>query len=142
MAEANSDAPKDPVASRIKSLGALVMAIAALVTATGAWFKPQDHSVNKASYEELSKTIKELSDQGDKNHDDVVALRGYVEGTLASKPAPIPVLEQDGGSSTRDAGTSTAYVQIPSKPPPPPVHSSPRPAAPLPFDTIVQQSKK
>lgn len=142
MATAESDPPKDAKAARLKYLGTLVAATAALVTAFGAYFKPQDHSVNKASYEELTKVLKEVSDQAEKNHDDIVALRGYVEGTLASKPAPIPVLEQDAGAAPRDAGQAVAYVQIPSKPPPPPVHSSPKPPAPPPFDTIVQQSKK
>lgn len=149
MAESESDPPKDVHASRLKSLGTLIAAIAALVTATGAYFKPQDHSVNKASYEEITKTLKEMSDQTDKNHDDIVALRGYMEGVAASRSAPLPVtFPPDAGAATPhvlsspSASTTVAYVQLPPKPPPPPVHTAARPQDPPSFDAVVQKASK
>jgi hypothetical protein len=144
MAESKSDPPKDVHASRLKYLGTLVAAVAALVTAVGAYLKPQDHSVNKASYEELSKVIKELSDESEKNHDDIVALRGYVEGAVSRNSGPLPVTVQDAGSASlsRDAGTAFAYVQLPPPSPLPSVRSGQRPPAPPNFDSLVQQSKK
>lgn len=149
---AESDPPKDVHASRLKSLGTLIAALAALVTATGAYFKPQDHSVSKVTYEELTKSIKELSDEGDKNHDDIVALRGYIEGTLAKRSEAIPVTVQsaDGGAPTAfpmglrmssDAGTTVAVVQLPSIRPPPPVSTGQmRPPPPQSFDSLVQKA--
>jgi hypothetical protein len=146
---AESDPPKDVHASRIKSVGTLVAAIAALIAALGAWFKPQDQSINKATYEELSKVLKELADAQDKNHDDIVALRGYVEGTVAKNSGPIPVTSAaDGGATTatllRDAGPAPiAFVQMPApRTPPPPVHSQARPAPPEDFNSLAQKAKK
>ena len=143
MAESESDPPKDVHASRLKSLGTLVAAVAALVTATGAYFKPQDHSVNKASYEELSKVIKDLSDESDKNHDDIVALRGYLEG-VSRNSGPLPVTVHDAGTAglPKDAGTAIAYVQLPPPGPLPSVRVVQRASAPANFDSLVQQSKK
>jgi hypothetical protein len=147
MAESDSDPPKDVHASRLKSLGTLIASVAALVTATGAYFKPQDHSVNKATYEELTKSIKELSDVSEKNHDDIVALRGYVEGQASKNSGPFPVtVQSDAGSPalgrSGDAGATVAFVQVPSSRPPPPVLAPPRPPPPQSFDTLVKQSKK
>jgi hypothetical protein len=144
MAESESDPPKDVHASRLKSLGTLIAAVAALVTAVGAYFKPQDHTVNKASYEELSKVIKELSDESDKNHDDIVALRGYVEGAVTRNSGPLPVTIQDAGvtAPARDAGAQVAFVQLPPPRPLPSAHAVQRPPAPPNFDSLVQQSKK
>jgi len=148
MAESKSDPPKDVHASRLKYLGTLVAALAALVTALGAYFKPQDHSVNKASYEELSKVIKDLSDESDRNHDDIVALRGYLEGQLARNAAPMPVtpaLTDAGSTATArplDAGAPIAYVQLPEpRAPLPTTHANARPPAPPNFDSIVKQSQ-
>jgi len=144
MAESKSDPPKDIHASRLKYLGTLVAAVAALVTALGAYFKPQDHSVNKASYEELSKVIKDLSDESDKNHDDIVALRGYVEGAVTRNSGPLPIVVQDAGSASasRDAGAQTAFVQLPPPRPVPSIRTGQRPPTPANFDSLVQQSKK
>ncbi len=107
MGEGPESKPGDVHASRLKSLGTLVAAMAALVAAIGSWFKPQDQSVNKASYEALSASMKDLSDQVDKDHDEIVALRGYTEGALRMVSAPASSVSAAG---TKDAGQSTVTL--------------------------------
>jgi hypothetical protein len=76
-----------------------IAAAAALVTALGAFFKPPDHSVTKTAYETLSSGIKDLSDEQKRDHEDLVRLRGYMDGlTRAGVPsleAPPPAAPQE-----------------------------------------------
>jgi hypothetical protein len=72
----------DKIASRIKASATLIVAISGLIAALAAWFKPADQSIPKASYEALSDSIKEISKQVRENHDDNLALKGFVDGSL------------------------------------------------------------
>lgn len=83
---ADSDAPK----SHIKEYVALITALTALVAGVAAVVKPQDESGTKASYETLSKALQEATEASAQNHDDIVALRSYIEGVMAhQKGAPV-----------------------------------------------------
>ncbi len=64
--------------AKIRSIAILIASVAALITSIGAFFRPQDHSVQQASYEELSKSITAAYEEQQKNHDDIVALRTYL----------------------------------------------------------------
>jgi len=70
-----------------------IAAVAALITAMGAFFKPQDHSVTKTAYDTLSASITQIAEGQKRDHDDVVALRGYLDGLtragVPQSPAPI-----------------------------------------------------
>jgi len=62
-----------------------ITAAAALLASVGALAKPQDHSVTKSAYDTLSVGIKQVADEQRRDHDDVVALRGYLEGLTREK---------------------------------------------------------
>jgi hypothetical protein len=79
--------------SHIKEWVTLVTALTALVAGIGAIAKPQDQTSTKASYEVLSKAIQDNSTATARNHDDLVALRSYLEGyTQAQARRPVAPL--------------------------------------------------
>jgi hypothetical protein len=120
--ETSSVEPKDVHSSRIKSVATLVAAITALITALGAYMKPQDNSVNKESYETLSGIIVQLSEQNQKNHDDITALRGYVEALARNTPVTIATIDSVGG-----LGSGTIKT-VPSSTPKTSYFSAPNPS--------------
>lgn len=109
--------------SLLKGWAALIASIAALVTAIGALMKPPEEPAAKASYETLSKAVEDNSKQAAQNHDDIVALRNYLEGYVkGSVPAVAP-------SAAPSASSSAAVAQAT---PTGPSTKSLRPPAPLP----------
>lgn len=155
-------------ALKLKSLANVIATVAALVVGIGGFFKPQDQSVTKAAYQELSTAVKKLSEDNAKNHDDIVALRAYLEFTAKQavptgfEPFPEPptpatsAAPRSGvgfgygaGFSGGTGGTVRAPAQTsarvgpppPPVPAPPPVSDAPEPVRPQAFETIVNQSK-
>lgn len=120
----------------LKHVAAIATAVAAIVTSLVALLREPQEPKARSSYETLSKKVEELQTAQKQQHDDTVALRGYLEGYLKSlresqrtlaETAPVPSV------SARplvrvDAGADGDG--IPDKPtlklPPPP--SLPRPA--------------
>ena len=92
MPEADSDAPesvsstKDVWAARAKAYGTVIAAVGGLVTASAAILKPRDDSATKASYTALATGLEKLGAETTQNHDDLVALRGYL---AAKEGAPV-----------------------------------------------------
>lgn len=104
--------------SRLKHAASLVASLVALVTAVSAFVKPQDQSVNQESYEQLSASIKQLSEQQQKNHDDLVALRGYTEAAVQLAASPeVAVVAVDAGAGRPSVPTARPVVRI-RRPPP------------------------
>jgi hypothetical protein len=122
----------------------LIAAAAALLTAVGALLKPQDHSATKITYDTLSVSIKQISDEQKLDHDDIVKLRGYLDGlnhvNLVQKEAEeimLPAGRKAGGSShkyiapkvvsalstTATSATATSATSMPMAQEPPPVHN-------------------
>jgi hypothetical protein len=103
---------KKPPASFVGSLTALVVAVASLVTVFV--HKPPEDAA-KAGYIELTTVLIETQAAEKQNHEDVVALRGYLEayvGGHTSFVTPIPA----------EAAAATAVAVSPlSSPPPPPI---------------------
>ena len=85
-----------------------ITAAAALLASVGALAKPQDHSVTKSAYDTLSVGIKQVADEQRRDHDDVVALRGYLEGLTREKvilsPAVTDVAKPPESSHRRSGG--------------------------------------
>lgn len=67
-------------ALRMKSLAGLLTAVAALIVAIGGLLRNPKEKGARASYEELSVAVHDLSESVGKQHDDLVALRGYIAG--------------------------------------------------------------
>lgn len=102
----------DDLSSKVRTWTALVAALAGLATAV---WKPQSHDAERAGYKELSAAIDKLSVQTTANHDDVVALRGYVaakEGQLLiAAPAALPVV-LDAGAPPRAAAPPRKVIRL------------------------------
>jgi len=134
-----------------------ITATAALLASVGALAKPQDHSVTKTAYDTLSSGIKEISDEQKRDHDDVVALRGYLEGltrekiTLSQAVAPPVIVKPDlhkkaGGSRHPASVAPTQEPVIPTPiasaqkpvPEPPLVHQEVKRMKLPAFDTLMK----
>jgi hypothetical protein len=85
--------------SRIERVAIFISALAALATAIGAIYKPEV-SARKA-YEEMSKGLEKVSKDSVQNHDDIVALRNYLDGyTKARELTPVTVTSASSPSLT------------------------------------------
>jgi len=87
-------AKSDPPASKgklfIDKLNAyrnIILATAALATAIGSWLKPTDTTATKQSFDWTTKKVEELAKNDVQMHDDIVALRAYLEGMRSAQPA-------------------------------------------------------
>lgn len=128
--EREPKSPKSSLASTIKSWAVLIASLAALATALGAIFKPQDHTVTQTSYEQLSKTMQKIEDQGQANHDDIVSIRQY----LADQNKQVVDLP----SQAATPPTLRPLV----RPPPPTVHTFVKPLPPPPFAEVLTTAAK
>jgi hypothetical protein len=73
--------------SLLKEWGGLLAGIAGVLTAAGALLKSADHSVTQSAYNTLSESIAKLSDQQQKDHEDMANIRGYLDGMARTPPA-------------------------------------------------------
>jgi len=85
----------------------IILAVAALATAIGSWFKPTDTTTVKQSFDWTTERVQELSKNDVQMHADIVALRAYLEGMknsgftpttpeIKSEPEPEPLPEPEG----------------------------------------------
>lgn len=148
---------------KIRSMAALILACASLLATLGTFIKTCDHSVTENSYNTLSDSIKTLNENQQKNHDDLVALHGYLDGLthapLVAPPIPpsvdagatITVVPSATATSTahpppvgstamnpKDAGLITFAIVAP---PLPSIHSAGVPVAPPPFAQAMAPAK-
>ena len=103
---------------RAKSVATLVTALTALILAVSGILRPQDQTVTKAVYSELAEATKRNSLQIQHQHDDLTALRAWLEGYEKAQ---------------HEIGTGT--------PAPPPVSPKPVPVAPKSFDDVEKTAK-
>ena len=136
--ESHPPSRKSGFVTRTKSLATLIAAITAMVIACGSLVKPQDHSVAKKSYEELTKAVEDLDKAEDKNHDDIVALRAFLEGYLkAQEDAPtFPPPPVDAGTRTIPTVRVKSTPPLPSASPKPNIRQVPE------FSTVVKSAGK
>ena len=141
------------LSSSLRSWAALLTAVAGLAA---VFLKPENHDAAKAGYKELSSAIDKLSAQTSVNHDDLVALRGYVaakEGELLI--APVATTVDAGTPPPRPAVTPRRVIHLsdvqvlgqvgagagaPAEAPPEP-HSPPSPVHPADFDSVLKTLK-
>lgn len=57
-----------------------ITGLVTLITAVSAHLKPEKEETAKAAYNELSKAVKQLSDEQIKLHNDISNIRGYLYG--------------------------------------------------------------
>ena len=81
----------------------IVLAVAALATAVAGWFKPTDTTATEHSFEWTAQRVEELAETDIQLHDDIQAIRTYLEAThaaalaeaqaevQAAEAAPVPI---------------------------------------------------
>lgn len=100
----------------------IILAVAALATAIGSWFRPTDTTATKNSFDWSSKKIEELSDNEIKMKQDMVALRNYVEGYVRGQAAAAE-RDRDGIGDTFDAVGGGGHRPKPAARKPPHPHA-------------------
>ncbi len=90
MSEEQSDPPdKSRLVDRLNAYRNVVLAVAALATAVGSWFRPTDTTATKQSFDWTTAQVELLSKNDVQMHDDIVAIRAYLEGMKAAASAPV-----------------------------------------------------
>ena len=98
---------------KVKSAATLITSIAALVIAIGKACQAPDEPGAKAAYSELSAAVKANSEALGRTHDDVVALRGYVDGFTKAPMITVATSSDAGTDAKTDAG-SYRYIYVPA----------------------------
>lgn len=68
----------------------LIMALTTMMMSGKAYFSPNEPSARK-SYDLLAKALEAEAKSNAQNHDDLVALRAYLDGYIKSREAPHPL---------------------------------------------------
>lgn len=132
----------------LKHLAALTAATAALVTSVAALIHRPPEDDAKTAYDTLSKELEKVSADTVRNHDDLVALHGFLEGytrkdvtlvdagsPLAAGPQiPAPTAKLQASSAKPALPTSAptskpAFFALPPASPPPSTYKAPTFAA-------------
>lgn len=118
--------------SRVMGVKELIIAVTGLVVAVASIFVPASTRVTQNAYEEMSKEVQEVSSATARNHDDIIALRGYLDGLrgttlVVSSATTIP------SSST----SPSMFSSLIGKPPMPPfIGPKPKTQNPPSFEQI------
>jgi len=96
----------------------IILAVAALATAVGSWFKPTDTTTVKQSFDWTTEKVQELSKNDVQMHEDIAALRAYLEGMKnsgsISTPLPSPAIPETGSTpESRSQGRSSGGARKP-----------------------------
>jgi hypothetical protein len=127
---------------KIRSLAALILAATSLLATLGTFLKTCDHTVTQNAYTQTENDIQKLNDEQAKTREDIVAIRGYLDGLAHAPitPVVVPGIGVDAGTApsavpslrplvrpptTADAGSIT--FAIISAPPVPSIHPPPPP---------------
>jgi hypothetical protein len=146
---ANSMARAFKVA-RIKSLATLIASITGLVVATSAMLKPRDDRATQQSYETLAREMKELNEDNQQQHDDLVSMRAYLDGYLrGTVPLDTRIVMADAGApdaqaqaQTQDAAAAVHHATetVIRLPKPPVLAPRPKALAPPSFAKVKGQA--
>jgi hypothetical protein len=154
----------ESLAATIKGWGAFIAAVGAFAAALSSLYKPVqvDTVVSKAAYDSLAQDVKVLGEQNGRTHDDLVALRAYLDGTLhtlgysqehAARPVPSMSLadaaakslskpQTIGSSPAWKASTAVALPPVQAKvPDPPAISERPSVVAPPSYEALVASAR-
>jgi len=133
----SSSGRRGKIVISLKSWTNIVATGAALIAGVAAYAKPADKSAAKASYEELKKAVEENAQNDKQNHEDIVALRNFLEGYFKGTGAPTAAWT----AGSADAGLYPSAAPHPSAfhPQLPVLHSGPRPQNLPDFDKVMKK---
>jgi len=118
--------PTGTISLKVRSWTNIVATTAALAAGLAAFAKPPDHSAAKASYEELKKAVETNASNNKQNHEDIVALRNFLEGYVKGMAAPT-------ASSAGPAPTAAKPAPLPA------MHPDPKPQSLPDFDKVMKK---
>jgi hypothetical protein len=101
-------AKRGNLVAKLNAYRNIILAVAALATAIGSWFRPTDTTATKNSFDWTSKKIEELSENEVKTHEDIVALRGYLDGYVKGQEPDQPSVGSI-GTIGHKAGTGSGF---------------------------------
>jgi len=146
---ADSNDQSSGLTTKVKAFTSVAASIGALLVSIGTFAKSCDHSLTANAYNTLSKNISALSDQEAANHNDLLTLRGYLDGlarnpipvvplpTPAPSPSPQPQNFGNGKSQIlkplvrpSQEQDSIRLMVVPSAEPVPSIHAAPAPIKP------------
>lgn len=120
---------------RLKHVGAIATALAAIVTSLVALLRDPPEPRARASYDVLAKKVEELQASQKQQHDDNVALRGYIEGYLKSLREGQKSLAESPAPTTTGRAPASEPTAVKVIPPPPSLPKPvPRPTLQAPPD--------
>lgn len=119
----------DPRASELRGWAALAIALGGLTTALGAVIRKPPEEGARAAYLELTKSILDSQAAERQNHEDILALRGFVESY--AKGHEVIVAPVDAGAP------QVVHASAPASAAPPPHVAPLKPQAPpRPFEAL------
>jgi len=114
LAEGNKTPSVGPFSDhKLRSVAALILASASLLATIGTFAKTCDHSVTENAYTTLSANIAQLAETQKQNHDDIVAMRGYLDGLAR---APMTDIAPDAGVVPFALPSAVTPTHPPAKP--------------------------
>jgi len=109
--------------ANLKHLAALIAAVAALLTAIGAFIHKPPEEDAKTAFDALSRDMEKLSAGTTQNHDDIVAMHNYLDGFIRARELGTTAVIVDAGKEP--AAPVVHLKPIASSAPPPPVSPAP-----------------
>lgn len=130
--------PPDPRSASLRGWAALVLACAGLVTAAGTALRKPPEDAARAGYLELTKAILDSQAAEKQNHEDLVALRAFLDAytkghevVVAPVTPPLPSPPVDAGAAQLVHASAPASAN-----PPPHVTPLPPPRLVRAFDSL------
>jgi hypothetical protein len=80
---------------RLKLWGSILGIIAAIVTSSIAYFKPEEDEGARDVYKELSTAVSDISKNQVELHKDVAAIQGYLRGRYAAEKRAVEEIKRD-----------------------------------------------
>lgn len=149
----STDAPSTPpeargFVARMKASATLLTAVTGLVIAVGAAVKPRDDSATRESYDTLAKSVQDIGRENETQHDDLVALKAYLDGFLRASSVNSGQwsVRADAGatpsapSSAPSSPNAAAASAAPPLPASPKLADKPKPVTPPPFREIREKA--
>lgn len=109
MSDEEEKKPKHPLLERLNAARNFLLALTALVTAVSAWWKPQDQTATKNSYEWSAAQIEKLAANDVKLQEDLVGLRNYIQGYALANGGKMPIAPEPTAEGTMGLGSGSGF---------------------------------
>lgn len=146
MSENTASTPPEALGfvARMRASATLLTALTGLVIAVGAAVKPRDDSATRESYDTLAKAVQEISRENETQHDDLVALKAYLDGFVRASSSSgsagsLGLSKGDAGVPTTPSAAASASAAL-LPPSSPKLAEKPKPVNPPPFREVREKA--